>query len=246
MRKYLAILVSLILLTLSVFSQSAQHQINLGVTKSSSSGPTTPPTFEADAINTTSASTTLDINFTFPTGLSNRALILITTCDSGTATVSGATWHTSENLTFVGRQVQSAGGQTVEIWKLTNPTDDFNTCSVTFSTSVNAWGVLGAFSGVDQTTSTENFNSASAVDGSPTVSVTSNTGSLVVGAVIWATNPPFTATLGAGQTQFGGEVIAGLNLNMRPSYETGSTSTTFSYSFASNAWGIAACSLRGL
>ena len=209
------------------------------------SGPTTPPTLVASSSHGSTASTSRSINLTISAG-SDRALVVWVTLNSASVTVTGVTWNTSENLTFVGRTTGSS--QTVEMWVLVNPTETFAQAVVSLSGSVDVWADAMYYTGVDQSAPTENYDGTSGSSTTASTTITSNTGSLVVGGFSWRGSgyPPFPA-VGGDQTlieEFGFGEAYGFGMTSR---ETGAPSTTHSYTVGSSIdWIIGGASIKGL
>lgn len=242
MKKLFAIIISCLLFLLPVFGQGVV--VRRPIPAAGGGAPTTPPTYVGDAYNQAASSGTIGVNFTVSAG-SSRAVVACIAMDSATATVSSGVWNSgSQSFSQIGRITRT--NASIEWWRVVAPTQTFASADFTLSTTVaNVTLTIIYFTGVDQTTPAENFNTATGTSTGPTVTITSNTGSVVVGAFTWANSPPFSS-VGAGQTSVK-EFIFNTNVNGNVSYETGSTSTTHSYTLGSSeAWCIAGFSLKGL
>lgn len=101
-------------------------------------------------------------------------------------TVSSITYN-GVALSLIGLRSSVTGALHVECWGLVNPTSGPNTIAVTLSTSVISSGTAVSYSGVDQTTPYEAFNSNQATNvgaADATVSITTITDNDWVHAVV--------------------------------------------------------------
>jgi len=164
----------------------------------------------------------------FPVGsCTNRDLFVEVEYWTGTthatATVSGVTYNTTSNLTFVGgkRQSDSSGNVVVEFWSLKAPPNTSASIVATFSASIGG-GVMGATSwcNVDQTntfgtvatagsagaavsTTVVSTSTSYVIDGA-TVDFTAGDKFLPTGAMIWDFNSGSTFdTYGMAQVKKG-------------------------------------------
>lgn len=101
--------------------------------------------------------------------------------DVGILSVPGTTvtsiTYNGVNLSFIGAKSTVSGAGRVECWGLVAPTIGSNNVVVTLSTSVSSASEAVSYTGVNQTTPTEAFNSNQAtntVDADATVTITTS------------------------------------------------------------------------
>jgi hypothetical protein len=124
----------------------------------------------------------------------NRALFVQLSIDTLSVSVTGVTYG-GIALTLVGR---GAGNHAVEIWRLINPTVGTANVVASFSGNTAAAGGATTFNGVNQSTPTGTFVSATGTGTIASVTVASAAGDLVIDAEYWQGN--ISGTPGAGQT----------------------------------------------
>ena len=171
---------------------------------------------------------------------------------SPTSTVTGITDNGSAVGIFkVGAVGTSPAKSRVEIWALKSPPTGLNTIVITIPVSAPTVGVVATsadFSQVSQTTPFETFgsNTGSGNASSPTVTVTSAAGEIVIDTV--ATAPSVTLTAATGQTQEWQTKsgVASTDTEGAGSIKAGSTPTatmTWTHTGAAS-WAIGAVSIR--
>lgn len=181
-----------------------------------------------------------------PTGLtcsitpagSNRALYAcVTQAPGGGADVDAvsATFNTSENFVTKFTDTTTHSSRHARVLKLIAPTATTANVVATWAGGNHMRMIVGAFSGVDQTTPDD---AQVTVDGSgggnsSTVDVSSATGNMVMDCLVSSAGAVFTA--GAGQTeinQMTTDTGAG-HQGIASSYEAGDTTTTMSWGLGS-------------
>lgn len=191
-----------------------------------------------------------------PSG-SDRALYACVTHAPGSGAdvdAVSAAFNTSENLTTTFTDTTTHGSRHARVLRLVAPTATASSVAFTWAGGGNMRAIVGAFSGVDQTTPED---AQQTVDGggggtSSTVDVSSATGNMVMDCLV--TSSGVTAvTVGTGQTeinQMTGDSGPGYQ-SIASSYEAGSTTTTMSWSwtgfaaYVGWAWDINAASGGG-
>ncbi len=152
-------------------------------------------TFAGDASSFTMSSHTV------PTG-SNRMLVVIVQCASGTKFASGVTWNTSENLTeFFDENHVGQGKLRNQGFRLLAPTETTAdvVVSMDLANSDKCAGSAVNFTGVDQTTPIDlPIVRAEGSTGNPSVSVATESGEMVMDSVVDRLG---TLSVGSGQTQ---------------------------------------------
>src|SRR5213083_3560675 len=129
----------------------------------------------------------------------NRILMVGVSNNNTTRTVSGVTYGGTA-LTRVGFQNAPGTQNRIELWSLIAPSPGTANVVVTFSGSVDSVGGAIVFSGVDQATPLGTFASANGSNASPSVTVSSASGQVVIDTL--ATNGDgSSAAAGPGQTQ---------------------------------------------
>jgi hypothetical protein len=142
-------------------------------------------------------------------------------------------------LTLVGRYTGSHS-HTSEIWRLLAPTVATANIVASFNSSVDAIGGGVAFDGVDQSTPTGTLVGASADNSSPSRTVTSATGEVVIDVLFVDQNT--TATAGAGQTERWDQTN---NRTGAGSTEAGASSVTMSWTLGTaDEWNLAAVPIK--
>lgn len=190
-----------------------------------------------DAASSTNGKTTsLSWSHTVGAGGANRFLIVGVSLKS-TSSVTNVTYG-GQNMAYLG--AQSSGANRVELWYKVAPLENANSVVVTLPSSLHAVGGATSWTEVHQTTPLGTIASATAVSTTPSVSVGSNTGDVVVDVLAHGGGVP---TVDASQTQRwklsqGGFRAAG------SSEDGGATSTTMSWTASSGEWAIAGVALK--
>jgi hypothetical protein len=174
---------------------------------------------------------------------SNRLLTVILT--TWNDCVSGVTYG-GVAMTQVAKRLFGATLSDVEyIYALVAPTSGAATVQVTSTAGLT--GRIGAvdWTGVDQATPTSGGTGAAATTNTPTVSVTSAAGDVVLGGMSCDQGSSGTPTMGAGQTQLWAFQFVAAGETSAASYEDGGTTVTHSYGLAaSKEWALAAVNLK--
>lgn len=179
---------------------------------------------------------------------SNRYLrVSVSMLSVGGSSVTGITYN-SVALTFLGAVSSGAGAVRVEMWGLAAPATGSNTIAVTLSAALDSIAGADSFTYVHQTTSTEGFATATALNGGAadaTVNVTTTADlDLVVDAV--ATSDT-AITVGSGQTQtwnVTGTLGSGAGSQEGLKTPAGSVTMSWTNVGAAQTWSIAAIALR--
>lgn len=132
----------------------------------------------------------------------NRYLVVGVSMLSISQTVSSVTYN-SVGLSLLGSRSSITGACRVELWGLVAPVTGSNTVAVTLSGSIASAAGAVSFTGVNQTSSTESFNSAQATNGVSAADATVDVTTVADGD--WCVDALATddtaVTVGAGQTQ---------------------------------------------
>lgn len=165
-----------------------------------------------------------------------------------TATFSDILTHTynSISLTLIGSVSDIRFSRDLHLYYLVNPATGSNSLSFTFGVAGQAQFHAVSMTGVDQATAYDGLqNPASANDATPSVTVSSAAGNLVIGAVALM-NAGITITLGADQTLIADTVVSNNGTDaMASSHEPGAASVTHSYGLSSAvSRGIIAINVR--
>lgn len=149
-------------------------------------------------------------NWNHTVGGSNRYLVVGVSMLSLAQTVSGITWNTSENLHVLGTKNSVSGAARIELWGLVAPSTGTHAIAVTLTGAIASASNASSYTGVNQSTSTEAFNSAQATNvgaADATVGITT------VADNDWVVDTLATddgsVTVGTGQTQTGNVTGAG-------------------------------------
>jgi hypothetical protein len=165
------------------------------------------------------------LTFSHTTSGADRLLLVGVTCVN--ATISSVTYN------GVGMTAVESGGASIRLYALVAPATGANNVVVTLSTDEAVCAVAASYTGVDQTTGYNGVQSSATGDGSPSLTVTSAAGNLVVGMSGIIDNSGLTPpvhTVGAGQTSRGNLAEGGVYMML--SDEAGDTSVTHSYTRA--------------
>ncbi len=162
----------------------------------------------------------------------------------GTATVTGATFNTSEN--FTEQTTLEANGARLTYLTLLNPTSTTANVVISFSGSPRSVCGVSLYEGVNQTTAIRagTLQSASGTSTTPAVSVTATSGDLIVdGMAVVAEGPPSitadhtqrinaTQTGGGEDVGLGGQELAATGSSQSMSWVLGSSSDWVSIALA--------------
>lgn len=169
---------------------------------------------------------------------SNRILIVTTAAANQQAT---AVTFNAQPLTLVGTEIDGDDASRISMWYLVNPAIGTGTVQVTFS-GAGQEKVMGASSwtGVHQTTPIGSFASQSGSGTTPSVTVSSAAGEVVVDSV---------SNIDAGSLTVDPSQTEHWNLNNQDvtgghSSEPGATSVTMSWTMPSDFWAIGAVALK--
>ena len=196
----------------------------------------TAPTFDASS-SRSGTGTTQSWSHTIGSG-SNRVLIVTTSSvneQANSVTFNGAA------LTLVGRQVDADNASRISIWYRVNPATGPGTIQVTFAGSAEG-KTMGAssWSGVHQSVPVGAFASASGTSGTPSVTVASAVGEVVVDAV--SNEGGGSITVHPSQVERWNATL--LDVSGGHSSEAGATSVTMSWTMPSAYWAIGAVPLK--
>lgn len=190
---------------------------------------------------TASATTTQTWAHTVPSG-NNRVLVVGISLRTLTRTVTSLTYGGTA-LTKIGSSNIRMG---VELWRLVGPAVGTANIVATWSGSSDLVGWSGSFTNVDQTTPTGAIFVSNGSSTTPSVTVASATGELVIDTVSTRGDAKST-TVGAGQTVICSGALgnAGANGRGASSSEAGAASVVMSWTLgAIKAWEIAAVALK--
>ena len=197
------------------------------------------PLFDAATTGTAANATTLTFSHTVGAAGADRLLIVAVSIDN--RAVSGVTYN-AVAMTSVGSATAPDGKQISHMWQLVAPATGANNVVVTCSNNgVDIVAVATSYTLVDQTTPLGTAATATGTSTTASVTVTSATGELVVDSV---SSNLGTLTVGAGQTARGNGV-AGDNQGGL-SEEAGAASVVMSWTIgSSSAWASVGVSLKG-
>ena len=190
---------------------------------------------------TAAAATTQTWAHTVPSG-NNRVLVVGLSLRTLTRTVTSLTYGGTA-LTKIGSSNVRMG---VELWRLVGPTVGTANLVATWSGSSDMVGWSGSFTNVDQTTPTGAIFVSNGSSTTPSVTVGSATGELVIDTLSTRGDAKSTS-VGAGQTvicsgALGSNRTAGRGAS---SSEAGAASVTMSWTMGSSkAWEMAAVALK--
>lgn len=188
----------------------------------------------------TSASTTVTVSITVPTG-ADRFLIIALHQTPDDAVITGVTFNGTD-LTF-GALSARVGQCSTDVWYLAGPDEGTHDLVLTLDIAPDASETIGVahLVGVDSTTPTGTFAVADDTNNDPTVDVSSDTDELVVGFNSVKSAQDHTA--GAGQTERYDVFSAGTQGTF--SDEVGAATTTHSYTIPqSRRWALVAVGLK--
>lgn len=187
----------------------------------------------------------LSWNHTVGSG-SNRILVVGVSLRKKDRPVTGITYGGIGGFVFAGAAERSDADHRVEIWYKVAPAVGTALIAITLTGDVEVVGGAASFTGVHQTVPAGTFAGAFGGDATPTVTVSSATGEVVID-VLSINGNAGAVTVGAGQTQRwsgltgtgdGNEFGAG-------STEPGAASVTMSWSATTaRKWAIGAIALK--
>jgi hypothetical protein len=160
-------------------------------------------------------------------------------------TVSSITYN-GVALSLIGVKSSISGANRIECWGVKNPTAGTHSISVTLSASISSVASSVSYTGIDQITPTEAFNSAQALNvgaADATVTITPTVkNTWIHGAV--STNDTSVTANQTSRNNITGALGSGANEDTGPI--TSITSTPISYTGVGSAqiWGIAGYALR--
>lgn len=161
-------------------------------------------------------------------------------------TVTSVT-YAGQTMTLVGDRSYTPSGSNyyarVYIYRLLAPATGNNTLSITWSGALSQGAVIGAvtYSGVDQTTPTGTFASATGSNSVPAVTVSGATGRMMFGVVAGLTTSNYAASTGGTQlytsTPYSGQT-AGSGQS-----KAGAATVSLSWNGSNDKWAVAGVSL---
>ena len=200
-----------------------------------------PPGLVGTSCVTANNATTQTWSHTVPSG-NNRILVVGLSLRVRAATVTSLTYG-GVALTKIGESRVRMG---VELWRLVAPTVGTANLVASWSTTSDLVGWSGSFTNVNQSTPTGTFAAANNINTTPTVTVTSASGELVIDTVS-TRGDALSTTVGSGQAVICSGALSNNKGDGRgaSSYEAGAPSVVMSWTLgASKAWEIAAVALK--
>lgn len=199
-----------------------------------------------DSISTTSSSGSGPFTWSHTCAGSDRLLLLFVAHYHSSNTISSASYN-GVSMTAVtnGAAVTGSGYLCfITTFYLVAPATGSNTVSVTPSGGLFDFGACAiSLSDVHQTVPLGTAANATGYDTTPTVTVSSATGELVVDGLVIMNSG--TLTVGAGQTQHWNAPTANAFIRYAGSTESGAASTTMSWSNSSSqTWAIVAVPIK--
>ncbi len=199
-----------------------------------------------DSISTTSSSGPGPFTWSHTCAGSDRLLLLFVAHYHSSNTISSASYN-GVSMTAVtnGAAVTGSGYLCfITTFYLVAPATGSNTVSVTPSAGLFDFGACAiSLSDVHQTVPLGTAANATGYDTTPTVTVSSATGELVVDGLVIMNSG--TLTVGAGQTQRWNAPTANAFIRYAGSTESGAASTTMSWSNSSSqTWAIVAVPIK--
>jgi len=187
--------------------------------------------------------TTTTLSWTHtPVGTPTKAAVAFENYDTN-CTVSGVTYG-GVSMVQEASQTISAGGSSVQIWALANPSAGAQTVVITCGQHMYTQAGSITVTGGSTVTAIRAANTALATSTTPSVSVTSATGDFIVD-VVGSTGANVTTTAGGSQNKRWGPTDAGTNTASSSTLPAGSGSTTMTWTLGSSVtWGQAAVSLH--
>ena len=205
--------------------------------------------YSAIAIDNTSSDlinggSSLNVSHTTGSGSDRFMLVGISLWNADLETVTGVT-YSGQNLTYVGARIQDNDSR-VEIWKLVNPPVTTSDVRISFDGSVQNGAGAGVmtFTGVDQSTPHEVFQSNSGESGQATLTVTSETNDLVF-AVAAAEEQDSSMSISLGDQRWNYRPNGRGKLTGAGATLAGATSTNFRWNLGdSDDWATAGVSIN--
>lgn len=195
-----------------------------------------------DAVGPSSAGTantaTTSLTWSHTCSGTNRLLVVVVGFSAATDTGKSITSVTYNGVTMNSEGLVHSGGGTagfVQMFSLKAPATGANNVVVTASTTVGLEAGSVSFNGVDQTTPTQNFNSASGSGVGPSLAVTSTVGDMVIDGEANGTNIPVTTKTARWSVASSNSTRAG---NAGSSTAAGAASVTMGYTTSSDSWGM--------
>jgi len=192
------------------------------------------------------AASTYNWSHTF-TGSERLAIAGVSMLSVAGSSVSSITCGVG-TFTFIGSRSSAAGTVRIEQWQLIAPPTGAQTCTVTLSTGLDSVTGIVSFTGVQQTSPTEGFNSDTALNvgaADATVNVTT------VADNDWVLDTVATSdgaiTVGAGQTSrwnVAGALGSGAGSHEGPKTPAGSVTMSWTNVDAVQTWTIGAVAVR--
>ncbi len=194
-----------------------------------------------DASSTGSTADQASVTVSHTTSGSNRLMLVSMATDPHGVSVSSISYN-GVNLMLVGAQEDPSAHSRVEIWELVAPDTGTHDVIVNLTGTSHRGVTVGVitFTGVNQTTPTTAFSSASGTSTAASTTVASQTDDLVF-AVLHSYNGS-AATPGAGQTELW-DVVVG-QTNGSGTTKAGAASITSSWTVNDNDWSVAAVSVQ--
>lgn len=181
------------------------------------------------------------------TGLNRFLRVSVSMLSVLGSSVSGIT-YAGVALSFIGAVASASGAIRIELWGLAAPRTGSNSIAVTLSTALDSVGGAASYANVDQTSSTEAFNSATATNvgaADATVTVTTVTPNAWVDDVVASDDT--SITVGAGQTErwnISGTLGSGAGSNEGPKNPPGAVTMSWTTIGAAATWSIGAVAIR--
>lgn len=196
-----------------------------------------------DATGCATATNVATTTWSHTVGTGANRLLLVGVAFAGTDRSISSITFGGASFTYVG---SSGVNRRVEIWKLLNPTAGTASIIANWNGSKDAVFWSGSFTNVDQSTPLGTFQSASGSSTTPSVTVSSDTGELVVD-ILAADGDAGAISPGGGQTLIcsGNTGTSSGDARGGGSSEPGASSVTMSWSLGnSKNWDLGAVALR--
>lgn len=205
--------------------------------------------YSAIAIDNTSSDlitggSSLNVSHTTSSGSDRFMLVGISLWNADLETVTGVT-YSGQNLTYVGARIQDNDSR-VEIWKLVNPPVTTSDVRISFDGSVQNGAGAGVmtFTGVDQSSPHDVFQSNSGESGRATLTVSSETNDLVF-AVVAAEEQDVSMSISLGDQRWNYKPNGRGKLTGAGATLAGATSTNFRWNLGdSDDWATAGVSIN--
>ena len=145
-------------------------------------------------------------------------------------------------LTLIGALTSSNTFQRVEQWRRIAPATGANTVAVTYDVANQCVAGSISFTGVDQATPVAGYASATGLSTTPSVTVTSAVGNMVVDATV--IDDGTAVTPGAGQTERWDVQAGAIGVRGSGSTEAGAVSVVMDWTSLSVDWTTNGCSVQ--